>query len=76
MERALFILFLPLRVISSVKSPYKKKNYSPESKTCAWQTSFSAVFLLNKIMAPIFQIIHIQNKKIDPCVNRGLEERC
>ena len=30
MERALFIPFLPLGVISSVKSPYKKKDLKKE----------------------------------------------
>ena len=26
--------FLPLEAINGVKSPYKKKNYSPENETC------------------------------------------
>ena len=34
LERALFILFLPLEVINGVKSLYKEKNYSPENETC------------------------------------------
>ena len=33
-ERALFILFMPLEVIRSVRSPNKKKNYSPHNETC------------------------------------------
>ena len=37
--------------------------------------SFSAMFLLNKIMAPIFQIIHIQNRTLNPCVSGGLERK-
>ena len=42
---------------------------------CVWQMSFPAIIVLNKIMAPIFQIIHIWNKTFDPCVNQGLEWR-
>ena len=57
MKTALFVLVLPLRVINGVKRPYKN-NYSPENETCV-QTSFSAIFVLNKIMALIFQIIYI-----------------
>ena len=38
------------------------------------QTSFSTIFLLNKITVPIFQIIHIRNKTLNPCVNGGLEQ--
>ena len=56
METASLILFLPSGVINGVKSPYKKKNYSPENETCALDV-FSAIFHLNKIAAPIFQII-------------------
>ena len=35
----------------------------------------SAIFLLNKIMALIFQITNIQNKTLNYCVNGGLEWR-
>ena len=35
--------------------------------------SFSAIFLLTKITASIFQIIHIRDKILDPYVNGGLE---
>ena len=41
----------------------------------ARQMSFSAIFLLNKTTAPIFQIIHIQSETLDPCVNVGIEQR-
>ena len=39
-----------------------QKNYSTENKTYARQLSFSAIFILNKIMAAILLIIHIRNK--------------
>ena len=45
------------------------KNYSTENKTYARQTPFSAIFILNKIMAPILLIIHIQNKTLDLCIS-------
>ena len=45
------------------------KNYSTENKTYARQTPFSAIFILNKIMAPILLIIHIRNKTLDLCIN-------
>ena len=32
---------------------------------CARRMSFSAISLLNKITAPIFQIIHFRNKTLD-----------
>ena len=32
---------------------------------CAHQMSFSAIFLLNKITAPVFQITHFRNKTLD-----------
>ena len=69
--------FLPLGVISSVKSPNKKKNYCPENEmcVCVWQMSFSAIFVLNKITVSVFQIIHIRNKALNPCINGGLERR-
>ena len=53
----------------------KEKLQSREWNVCARQTYFSAVFALNKIKALIFQIIHIQNKTLHPCVNgqQGLE---
>ena len=31
--------------------------------------SFSTIFVLSKFTASIFQIIHIQNKTLNPCVN-------
>ena len=59
MNRALFILVLPLGVINSVKCLYKKEKLQfREQKVCARQMSFSAIFLLNKITVPICQIIH------------------
>ena len=67
------IPFLSLGVIKGVKTPYKKENYSPENKTCVLgRRLFSAIFVLNKITSPIFQIIHIRNKTLDPCVKGGL----
>ena len=49
----------------------------PEVKTQSYvrahQMSFSAIFLLNKIMVLIFQIIHIRNKTLNPWVNGGFE---
>ena len=33
LERASFILFLPLGVIDGLQSPYNKENYSPENQT-------------------------------------------
>ena len=54
----------------------EEKLLSRERNECARQTLFSAIFLLNKITAAIFQIIHIRNKTFNPCVNRGLERRC
>ena len=41
----------------------KEKVQSRKRYVCGQQTNFSAVILLNKIMTPIFQIIHIQKKK-------------
>ena len=68
-ESLIYSLFLPLGVINGVKHSHKKKNYSPKNKMCVRRMSISAIFLLNKITAPIFQIIHIQNKTLDHCVN-------
>ena len=45
-ERLIYSFFLPIGVINGIESPYKKKN-----NVCARQTSFSAIFLLNKITA-------------------------
>ena len=60
MERALFILFSTFRSHKQCKkSVQKEKLQSREGKVCERQTSFSAIFVLNKTMAPIFQIIHI-----------------
>ena len=80
LEIALFILFfffffLPLGVISSVKSIQKEKLQSRKWNMCDRKTSFSAIFHLNKIMVPISQIIHLQKKTLNPCVNRALEQR-
>ena len=58
-----------------MKSVQKEKLQSRERNVCARQTSFSVMFLLNKIKALIFQKIHIRNKNLDPCVNGGLERR-
>ena len=69
LERALFIYFLPLGVMK--KSVQKKRVC-----VCVRQTSVSATFLLNKITVKIFQIIHIQNKTLNPCMKGGLEQRC
>ena len=80
-ESLIYLFFLSLRVIKVVKSPYKKKNhrtkrvFTREQNVCMRQTSFSAIFLLNKITVSIFQIIHIRNKTLNPCVNGSLEGR-
>ena len=42
---------------------------------CGRQMSVSAIFLLNRITVTIFQIIHIRNKTLDPCIKGGLERR-
>ena len=69
-ERLIYSFFLPIGVINGIESPYKKKN-----NVCARQTSFSAIFLLNKITVPNFQIIHIRNTTLNLCLNGGLEGR-
>ena len=48
-----------------------------QKNTCLWKTSVSVIFVLNKITAPIFQIIHIRNKTLYLCINseRGLEQK-
>ena len=33
-ESLIYSFFLPLEVINGVKSPYKKKNNSPENEMC------------------------------------------
>ena len=43
----------------------KEKLQSGELNVCAWQTSFSAIFVLNKIKQSILQITHIRNKTLD-----------
>ena len=58
------------------KSIQKEKLQSREWNVCVWQMSFSAIVFPNKITASIFQIIHIWNKTLNPCVNGGLERRC
>ena len=70
MERALFILFLTFRSHQDVEN-----SQSRERHMCARQMSFSAIFVFNKIMVSIFQIIHIRNMTLDPCINGGLEQR-
>ena len=51
--------FLPLGIPKVVQ---KEKLQSRERNVCARQTSFSAIFLLNKITAPIFQIIQFETR--------------
>ena len=76
MERALFILFFPLIVISGVKYPYKKKNYIPENETCVrGRRLFLPYFFWIKLRRRFFQIIHIWNKNLNTCFNGGLERR-
>ena len=55
--------------------PEKCKQYGPESKTCVRGRCLSAIFLLNKIMVQIFQIIHIQNQTLNLYLNESLEQR-
>ena len=43
---------------------------------CARQTSISPIFLLNKITAPIFQIIHIQKRLLTLLSTLTRERRC
>ena len=51
------------------KSIQKEKLQSREQNVCAQWTSFSAIFILNKIRAPTLQIIHVRNKTLDPCIS-------
>ena len=53
----------------------KEKLQFRKQNMCVLEMSFYAIFLLNKIMASIFQIIHIQIKNLHPCINVGLELR-
>ena len=46
------LFFLPEEVIDGVKCPHKK--ITVKRNVCARQTSFSALFLLNKIAVPKF----------------------
>ena len=56
--------FFTFRSHQHCKMPMQKeKVQSRKRNVCGQQTNFSAVILLNKIMMPIFQIIHIQKKK-------------
>ena len=76
MERALFIPFFTFRSHQQrKKSVQKDKLQSTERNVSARQTSFSAIFALNKITVTIFQIIYIQNKTLNTCVNGVLERR-
>ena len=50
----LFILF-----ISRSHQHCKKSVQSRQQNVCVQQTSFSAIFVLSEITAPIFQIMHI-----------------
>ena len=60
MEGTLFILFSTFRSHEQCKkSVQKEKLQSREENVCVRQTSFSAIFVLNQITAPIFQIIYI-----------------
>ena len=64
------------RLINCVKSPYKKKNYSPVNETCVRRRRLFLPYVFwEKITVPIFGIIHIQNKTVKPCINEGLERR-
>ena len=67
MERTVFILFFfTFRSHQRCKkSVQNNKLQSREQNVCVRQTSFSSIFLLNKITMPIFQIIHIGNKTLD-----------
>ena len=51
----------------------KEKLQTREQNVCVLQTSFSAIFLSNKITVLIFHIIHIWNKTLNPCISRSLE---
>ena len=65
LERALFISFLPLNSHRRCKKSLQKEKLQPrELNVCAWQTSFSAIFLLNKIIEPKF--INNPHLKEDP----------
>ena len=60
MERALFILFSTFRCHELRKKSIQKEKLQPrEGNVFARQTSFSVIFVLNKITAPTFQINHI-----------------
>ena len=60
-----FLLSLPLRSLDVISQGY-----------LAVFLDFFFFFFFNKIMLPIFQIIHIQNKTLSPCINGGLEQSC
>ena len=70
LKRALVILFLPFGAINGAKSLYKKKNFSPENNTWMQQTSFSAIFLLNKTTD-----FPNNPHSLDPCINEVLDRR-
>ena len=66
---SLIYSFFAFRIHQQCKKSVQKKLQSREQNVCARQMSFSATFVLNKITEPIFQIIHIQNKTLNHCVN-------
>ena len=53
----------------------KEKLQPRKRNVCVRQTSFSAIFLSNKIIAMIFHIIHIRNKTFNPCISGDLKRR-
>ena len=75
MERALIYFFTFRSHERCKKYVQKEKLQSRERNVCTQQTSFSAIFVLNKITAPIFQIIHIRNKTLGPCVNERVRSK-
>ena len=64
MEKALIYFFTIRRHERCKNYVQKEKLQSRERDVCARQTSFSAIFVFNKITAPIFQITHIPNKTL------------
>ena len=64
---SLIYSFFTFRSHQYCKMPIQKeKVQSGKRNVCGQQTNFSAVISLNKIMTPIFQIIHTQKKNSQP----------
>ena len=65
----------PLQALFCQTFKFRGLNYSPDNEMCVRSRRLSAICLLSKMRASIFQIIYIWNKTLHPCVNRGLKQR-